>query len=102
LDLQIDLLIKAGCNRKNIFVDKISGVKSERPSLTNCCLDALKAGDVLMGWRLDRLGRSMPHLVSLIETFKEKSLGFKSLSDGAIDITTPSGELSFNIFSFMA
>lgn len=101
LDLQIDSLIKAGCNRKNIFVDKISGIKSERPGLNNC-LAALSAGDILMVWRLDRLGRSMSHLVSLIEIFKEKAVGFKSLSDGAIDTTTASGELVFNIFSSMA
>lgn len=101
LDLQIDSLMKAGCTRKNIYIDKISGIKSERPGLNNA-LDALKEGDVLMVWRLDRLGRSMPHLVSLIETFKEKSVGFKSLSDGAIDTTTASGELIFNIFSSMA
>ena len=101
LDLQIDSLIKAGCHRKNIFIDKISGIKSERPGL-NDCLATLGAGDILMVWRLDRLGRSMSHLVSLIETFKEKSVGFKSLSDGSIDTTTASGELVFNIFSSMA
>jgi len=101
LDLQIDSLLKAGCTRRNIFVDKVSGAKSERPGLTEC-FEKLNPGDVLVVWRLDRLGRSMPHLVSLIETLKEKSVGFRSLCDGAIDTTTASGELVFNIFSSMA
>lgn len=101
LNLQIDSLIKAGCIRKNIFIDKVSGVKAERPGLKEC-LEQLKTGDVLIVWRLDRLGRSMVHLVSLIETLKEKQVGFRSLCDGAIDTTTASGELVFNIFSSMA
>ena len=101
LDLQMDALIKAGCLRKNIFVDKISGAKAERPGLKEC-LEQLSAGDVLVVWRLDRLGRSMTHLVSLVETLKDKNVGFRSLCDGAIDTTTASGELIFNIFSSMA
>jgi DNA invertase Pin-like site-specific DNA recombinase len=101
LDLQMDALIKAGCIRKNIFVDKTSGAKAERPGLKEC-LEQLTIGDILVVWRLDRLGRSMTHLVSLIETLKEKKVGFRSLCDGAIDTTTTSGELVFNIFSSMA
>ena len=101
LDLQIDALLKAGCERSNIFVDKISGVKSERPGL-NRCMETLQEGNVLIVWRLDRLGRSMSHLVSIIETLKSKSIGFRSLCDGAINTTTASGELIFNIFSSMA
>lgn len=62
LDLQIDALQKAGCERKNIFIDKISGAKSDRPGL-NECLEKLQSKDVLVVWRLDRLGRSMTHLV---------------------------------------
>src|SRR5947209_2866502 len=78
LDLQMDALINAGCLRKNIFVDKISGSKAERPGLKEC-LEQIIAGDVLVVWRLDRLGRSMVHLVSLVETLKEKKVGFRSL-----------------------
>lgn len=100
LDLQLDALMKAGCEKKNIFIDKISGAKSDRPGLNNC-LTALSSGDVLMVWRLDRLGRSMTHLVSLVELLKEKNIGFRSLCDGAIDTTSASGELVFNIFSSM-
>ncbi|STX84923.1 site-specific DNA recombinase; e14 prophage [Legionella donaldsonii] len=101
LDLQIDALVKVGCSKKDIYKDKVSGVKTERPGL-NECIENLSSGDVLVVWRLDRLGRSMVHLVSLIETLREKNVGFKSLCDGAIDTTTASGELVFNIFSSMA
>lgn len=101
LDLQIDALLQAGCLKQNIYKDKVSGAKTERPGLTQC-LDKLEAGDVLVVWRLDRLGRSMVHLVSLIEELRTKDVGFKSLCDGAIDTTTASGELVFNIFSSMA
>lgn len=101
LDLQFDALQKAGCLQKNVFIDKISGAKSERPGL-NRCLESLQAGDTLIVWRLDRLGRSITHLISFIETLKEKNVGFRSLCDGAIDTTTASGELVFNIFSSLA
>lgn len=101
VDLQMDALLLAGCQKQNIFKDKMSGAKAERPEL-NKCLDKLSKGDVLIVWRLDRLGRSMVHLVSLIETLKEKGVGFKSICDGSIDTTTASGELVFNIFSSMA
>ena len=101
LDLQIDALLQTGCERSNIFVDKISGAKSERPGLTRC-MESLQQDDVLIVWRLDRLGRSLTHLVSLIETLRSKSIGFRSLCDGAIDTTTASGELIFNVFSSMA
>lgn len=101
LDFQIDSLIEAGCSKNEIFKDRISGAKSEHAGL-NQCMEVLSTGDVLIVWRLDRLGRSMVHLVSLIETLREKGVGFKSICDGAIDTTTASGELVFNIFSSMA
>lgn len=101
LQLQIDALEKAGCIKSQIFVDKISGAKIERPGLDQC-LAKLETGDTLIVWRLDRLGRSMHHLVSLIEDLRAKGIGFKSICDGAIDTTTASGELIFNIFSSLA
>lgn len=100
-NLQIDSLLKAGCNKKLIYTDKISGAKSSRPGL-DACLENLESGDTLIVWRLDRLGRSMSHLVNLIESLLEKNIGFKSIQDGAIDTTTASGELMFNIFSALA
>jgi DNA invertase Pin-like site-specific DNA recombinase len=101
LQLQLDALEKAGCLKSKIFIDKISGVKLERIGLTQC-LSELKSGDTLIVWRLDRLGRSIHHLVSLIEDLRQKEIGFKSICDGAIDTTTASGELIFNIFSSLA
>jgi DNA invertase Pin-like site-specific DNA recombinase len=62
----------------------------------------MKEGDVLLVWRLDRLGRSMSHLVNLVEDLRQKGVGFRSICDGAIDTTTASGELIFNIFSSLA
>jgi DNA invertase Pin-like site-specific DNA recombinase len=99
--LQVDALLKYGIKRKNIFSDKISGIKSIRPGLDGC-IAKLKQGDVLVVWRLDRLGRSMAHLIKLIEELRLKGIGFKSIQDGAIDTTTASGELIFNIFSSLA
>ena len=99
--LQINALEKAGCAKNMIFIDKISGAKSERPGLEKC-LSSLASGDTLLVWRLDRLGRSMPHLVQLVEDLGQKGVGFRSLCDGAIDTTTASGELIFNIFSSLA
>ena len=101
LNLQLDALQKAGCEKSKIFVDKISGANAKRPGLDEC-LTELKRGDTLLVWRLDRLGRSMNHLVLLIEDLKEKGINFKSICDGAIDTTTVSGELIFNIFSSLA
>ena len=100
LRLQIDALKKAGCDAKDIHTDKASGARSERPGL-DACLKSLSAGDALFVWRLDRLGRSMSHLVSVIEDLRERGVDFKSLQDGVID-TTASGELMFMIFSALA
>jgi len=99
LSLQIDELQRIGC--KKVFTDKAKGAKSERPGLDKC-LESLESGDTFVVWRLDRLGRSMPHLVSVVTELKEKGIGFKSLHDGPIDTTTASGELIFNIFASLA
>ena len=99
--LQLDALKKTGCDEADIYTDKASGARASRPGLDNC-LAALEPGDTLVVWRLDRLGRSMPHLVTLVEELLGKGIGFRSLQDGAIDTTTASGELMFNIFSSLA
>jgi DNA invertase Pin-like site-specific DNA recombinase len=99
LSMQLDELKAHGC--KKIYTDKASGAKNDRHGLTEC-LKSLCSGDVLVVWKLDRLGRSLPHLVSIVSSLKEKGVGFKSLRDGAIDTTTPSGNLIFNIFASLA
>lgn len=101
LALQTDALKREGCRKNDIYVDKISGSRKKRPGL-DACLQVLRPGDVLQVWRLDRLGRSMPHLVSLVEELKERGVGFRSICVGVVDTTTASGELVFNIFSSLA
>ena len=101
LALQIDALLKYGVAKELIFTDKASGAKHQRPGL-DTCLAQLRDGDVLLVWRLDRLGRSVRHLVALIDQLRERNIGFRSICDGAIDTTTPSGELIFLVFSALA
>jgi DNA invertase Pin-like site-specific DNA recombinase len=101
LALQTDSLVGLGVNRDDIYTDKASGAKTERPGL-GACLDKLQQGDTLVVWRLDRLGRSMHHLVQLIEDLRNRGIGFRSVSDGLIDTTSPSVELIFHIFSALA
>lgn len=101
LTLQIDALTNHGIPASQIFRDKLSGAKTDRPGLAKC-LEALQCGDVLIVWRLDRLGRSMQHLITIVEDLRERGIGFRSLQEGAIDTTSASGELIFNIFSALA
>jgi DNA invertase Pin-like site-specific DNA recombinase len=101
LQLQLDALQKAGCSKKNIYTDKVCGAKSARPGLDQC-LRELKPGDTLVVWRIDRLGRSVRHLIDVVEDVRQRGVGFKSLCDGAIDTTTASGELIFHIFTALA
>jgi DNA invertase Pin-like site-specific DNA recombinase len=101
LRLQTDAIQKAGVPKKLIFIDKVGGAKSERPGLDGC-LRQLREGDTLIVWRLDRLGRSVRHLIDLVEDLRQRKVGFKSICDGAIDTTTASGELIFHIFTALA
>jgi DNA invertase Pin-like site-specific DNA recombinase len=101
LQLQIEALQHAGCRDDQIFRDIASGARTARPGL-EACMQALAPGDTLVVWRLDRLGRSMAHLVTLIEELLKRQIGLRSLCDGAIDTTTASGELVFHIFSALA
>ena len=101
LQLQTDALLKAGVTKKLIFVDKVGGAKAARPGLDEC-LGQLRDGDTLVVWRLDRLGRSVRHLIDLVEQLRLRKVGFKSICDGAIDTTTASGELIFNVFASLA
>ena len=98
LSLQIDALTKQGIPANSIFMDKISGAKTERPRM-NKCLKSLQPGEILIAWRLDR---SLRPLITLVEDLRNKGIGFRSVSEGAIDTTCASGELIFNIFSALA
>jgi len=101
LNLQLDALKLAGIPDNLIFIDKVSGAKTERPGLT-ACMNELQAGDTLIIWRLDRLGRSLKHLIEIVEELKGRGVGFRSINDGGIDTTTASGEMVFNIFATLA
>src|SRR3982751_3308478 len=98
LNLQRDALEKANCEQ--IFTDQVSGTKARRPGLEQA-LSHLRTGDTLVVWRLDRLGRSLRHLIDTITELQEKNIGFKSLTE-AIDTTTSGGRLIFNIFASLA
>lgn len=99
-DLQRDALIGAGVDPRNIHSDVASGAKVERQGL-KACLGYLTEGDVLIVWKLDRLGRSLTHLVTLLEALRGRGVRFRSLTEG-MDTTTPSGELLFNIVASVA
>lgn len=98
LDLQIDALKQAGCEQ--IFTDKITGTKFDRPEL-NELKKILRDGDTVVVWKLDRMGRGLRDLIKLMDEFKEKGVGFKSLTEG-IDTTTVTGNLVFQIFASLA
>jgi DNA invertase Pin-like site-specific DNA recombinase len=99
--LQLEALRHVGCPDDHIFLDTASGAQTARPGL-EACFQTLGSGDTLVVWRLDRLGRSMVHLVTLLEELGRRQVGFRSLGDGAIDTTTASGELVLHIFSALA
>ncbi len=101
LQLQLDALKNAGVAKADTYTDKAGGSKTARPGLERC-LQALQPGDTLLVWRLDRLGRSLRHLIDLVEDLRQRGVGFKSICDGAIDTTTASGELIFHIFTALA
>ncbi|BCB72082.1 MULTISPECIES: recombinase family protein [Gammaproteobacteria] len=98
LHLQRDALEKAGC--QVIYEDKASGKNTERPEL-EACLKALRSGDTLVVWRLDRLGRSLGDLVKLVTTLEEQKIGFESLQE-KIETTSASGKLVFHVFAALA
>ncbi len=98
LDLQTEALAKAGC--KKIFDDKISGSHAERPGLAKS-QEAFRDGDTLVVWKLDRLGRSVKHLVDLVGELHKRGVQFKSLTD-AIDTGTASGRFFFHVMASLA
>ena len=98
LALQLDALERAGCER--VYEDVGSGTIRRRPQL-DACLDYLRAGDTLVVWRLDRLGRSLRHLVELVGVLQEREIAFRSLTE-AIDTSTPAGRLQLHLFAALA
>jgi DNA invertase Pin-like site-specific DNA recombinase len=98
LNLQKDALEKIGCSK--IFTDTSSGAKAERKGLEEA-LEYVREGDTLVVWRLDRLGRSLKHLIETISQLDTRKIGFKSLTEN-IDTTTSGGKLIFHIFGALA
>jgi DNA invertase Pin-like site-specific DNA recombinase len=98
LDLQQDALRQAGCEQ--VFTDHISGAKSERPGLTQA-LEFGRSGDILVVWKLDRLGRSLKQLIEIVTELQKRNVGFRSLTEN-IDTTSPGGKLIFHIFGSLA
>jgi DNA invertase Pin-like site-specific DNA recombinase len=97
--LQLDALNVAGCTK--IYEEKISGGKTDRPEL-NQCLKAMNTNDVLVVWKLDRLGRSLQHLIEIINQLESENKGFQSLTESIDTTTTPAGKLVFHIFASLA
>ena len=80
VDLQRDALIAAGIDERNLYCDQASGARDNRPGL-KACLEYVRTGDCLLVWKLDRLGRSLPHLLSIVTDLKERGVAFRSLTE---------------------
>jgi DNA invertase Pin-like site-specific DNA recombinase len=100
LDLQRDALLAAGVDERNLFEGRIAGSRDDRASLTKE-LAFVKPGDCLVVWKLDRLGRSLPHLLTTVTDLKNRGVAFRSLTE-QMDTTTPQGEFLFHIFGSLA
>ena len=100
LDLQRDALITAGVDERHMFEDRVSGSRTDRAGLAKA-LAFVKSGDCLVVWKLDRLGRSLPHLLTTVTGLKERGISFRSLTE-QMDTTTPQGELLFHVFGALA
>ncbi|MDP9350796.1 MAG: recombinase family protein [Chloroflexota bacterium] len=98
IDLQRDALDKVSCER--VFTDTVSGSKVERPGLEQA-LHFLRPGDALVVWRLDRLGRSLQHLIETVSTLQARGIGFRSVTE-SIDTTSSGGKLIFHVFGALA
>ena len=100
LDLQRDALLQAGVDERHLFEDHASGSRDDRAGLTKA-LAFVRPGDCLVVWKLDRLGRSMPHLIATVNGLKDRNVAFRSLTE-QMDTTTPQGELLFHVFGALA
>lgn len=101
LDLQRDALIAAGAGPAAIYEDRASGANDGRPGLA-ACLKALRQDDVLVIWKLDRLGRNLKHLIETVEDLTKRGVGFKVLQGAPVDTTTSQGKLMFTMFAALA
>jgi DNA invertase Pin-like site-specific DNA recombinase len=99
-DLQRDALLRAGVDERHLFEDLSSGARDDRPGLSRA-LEFVRPGDCLVVWKLDRLGRSLSHLLSIITGLRTKGVGFRSLTE-QMDTTTAHGELLFHLFGALA
>ncbi len=102
-DLQRDALVAAGVDQAQLYEDHVSGKREDRPRLT-ACLKALRDGDTLMVWKLDRLGRNLRHLINTVHDLTARGVGLKVLTGqgAAIDTTSAAGKLVFGIFAALA
>jgi DNA invertase Pin-like site-specific DNA recombinase len=101
MDLQLDALLAAGCRPDDIYADHgVSGKVAHRPQL-DACLAALREGDALVVWKLDRLGRSLKHLIDVVNELHDRGAGFKSVTEG-MDTSTNQGRLVFHMFGALA
>ncbi len=98
--LQRDALLATGVDERHIHEDRASGIRADRPAL-KACIEFLRPGDVLVVWKLDRLGRSLSHLIELVGGLRKRGVGFRSLTE-TIDTTSAMGELFFNILGSLA
>src|SRR5260370_32391483 len=99
-DLQRDALLAGGVDARHLFEDRASGVKDDRSGLAQT-RECVRPVDVLVVWKLDRLGRSLSHLLAIVNTLKDRHVAFRSLTEG-MDTTTASGELLFHVFGALA
>ncbi len=100
LDLQRDALLAAGVDARHLFEDRASGRADDRPGLARA-LAFLRPGDCLVVWKLDRLGRSLPHLLATVTDLRGRGVAFRSLTE-QMDTTTPQGEFLFHVFGALA
>ena len=100
-DLQRDALIEAGVDPRHLFEDRVSGSRDDRPAL-KAAREYVQSGDVLLVWKLDRLGRSLSHLLQIVADLEDRGVGLRSLTQSSLDTTTVEGRLLFSIFGALA
>jgi DNA invertase Pin-like site-specific DNA recombinase len=100
LQAQVDALLAAGCQRDRIYTDRVTGIQADRPGL-HTALEVVRPGDTLVVWKLDRLARSIKHLIEVVEQLEARQVAFKSLTEG-IDTSSAQGRLMLHLFGAFA